>query len=199
MHKQELKFIFEGYVSDNFDRVIMQSFHYKTNAKSAKQALSNINFAAKRACKLEATARLSLDGSLSCENLIVYKIQNNTIQYKQDEELAKYTHELSTGALKLNKNATLPYYADLFAFFGKDDFSREQFLWKLEQLKTSRPTLRKVSKNEEYVQLSLFDLIPESEDTFKDEEDVIWVWDEEGVYWKNGVKFGDYLISLGDQ
>ena len=201
MHKQLLKFKFVGNVYDNYDYVLLKDFHCNTDAKSAKQALSNINFAAKKKCGLEPNTLVILSGQLYCEDIMYYEIDENRIKNQQQgEDVEKYTHELSTGALKLNKNANLPYYADLFAFFGKDDFSREQFIWKMNQLKSSRPTLRKVSRDEGPQQLSLFDLIPENDDTLKDEEEIIWIWDEEeGVYWKNGVKFGDYLISLEDQ
>lgn len=198
MHKQLLNFNFEGSVFDNYDRLLISNWRYRTEAKSAKQALSNINFAAKKACKLEPTTLVKLSGSLHCENLIHYDIRDNLIQWPQDSELDEYTHELSTGARKLNKNANLPYYVDLFAFFGKDDFSREQFVWKLSQLRSTKPYLRKVS--EENRQLSIFDYMQFSRsgnDTLED--DAVWIWDEdEGVYWKDGIKYGEYLTSLED-
>lgn len=197
MHKQELKFVFEGNVTDNFDKEIIRNFYWTTKAKSAKQAVSNINFAAKKSCNLVVDTHLFLYGTLTCESFLKYKVEKNKLQIPYNEDIDTYTYELSTGALKLNKTANLPYYANLFEFFDKNDFSREQFVWKLEQLKSSKPLIKKVSK-EQFQQLNINNFNRSGSDTLEDDE-TFWVWDdEEGVYWKNGIKFGDYLTTLED-
>ena len=197
MHKQELKFIFEGNVSDDFNNEIIRNFYWTTKAKSAKQAISNVNFAAKRKCNLVVDTHLYLYGTLTCEGFLKYNVDQNKLQIPFNEDIDKYTHELSTGALKLNKTANLPYYVNLFEFFGKDDFSREQFVWKLDQLKSSKPFVKKVSKDGSK-QLALDNFNRSGLDSLEDDE-TFWIWDEEeGVYWKNGIKFGEYLTYMED-
>lgn len=194
----KLLYTFNGKVSDNFGTIYLYNFTKDTEAKSYKQAISNLNFAAKKQLKLLANTKILLNGQLACnldKKIIKYKVVNNQVSENQlDEIIYKYAYKLASGMFKLNKYATLPYYVHLLNFFEKDSFSYDQFMYKFLELQDKEILYQ---KNNSKDILRYNQLIPESEISFSDEYNNSWIFDEESrTFLKNGWKKSDYLVAL---
>lgn len=198
---EKIKFTYSGKIYDNNDNLLDNIKELTTHAISAKAAVNNISYQIKQKLKLPIDTKLYLVGKLMVyfsSNILLYTVNNNIIIYDDVSSayVAEYTKSLSDGKFKLNKNATKPYYADLFRIFGNSSFTREEFIDSLFNLKEGRAVFAVKEKGKQLSMFDYFELEPVSDNTFKDEQDE-WVFDpEEGVYWKNGIKYGEYLTSL---
>lgn len=198
----KIKFIYSGKVYDNNDKLLDNIKELITHTISAKAAISNLSYQIKKQLNLPIDTKIYLVGNLVVQfqfDSLLYTVNNNILIYDDASsvDVAEYTRPLSDGKLKLNKNATKRYYVDLFNIFGNNSFTREEFLDSLFNLKNGRAVFVVKEKGK---QLSMFDyqeLEPVSDTTFVDSDQDEWIFDpNEGVYWKNGIKYGEYLTSL---
>lgn len=166
-------------------------FSGQTKAVSIKKAISNFHFQAKNECNFYAEDHLILEGKLTVQysdgEVETYKVSGSEYTQLTEHPLRQYLLKFVKPSKKQDKyNFVRP---------SKLNWEESQVLKRLKEKVTTPVDM--CTLIEEY----LSEPKPKErvlQGTIEINDDVYYWDDEEQVYWKDGIKYGEYLTGYED-